>query len=333
MNQDGRRWAFDLNRVTERNWWSYTMIPPGPGHPRPTVAVGTEAGVVIYDLETGRRTRVFTGQSGPVVSVVPSPDGRWLATSSLDQSIMIYPLAGCDTRPGLGATFRRRADGAWAVARVEPRGFAAGMGLAPGDVVTRAAVARGTEVTYYDTPEKLAQFAGLVDELPPYLFVTAIEVRRGVFLPPPFGLVEMAMPRIGTSKRNGPLMTLLLGADGEWVVWTPQGYYDTSIEGDSRFLGWHLNSDFRSTRPTDFFPVSTYSGTMYRPRVLERLWQTGNLDQALTLAELPPGVASPTTWWPRSPSRGSSSPRSRGGPRSPRRVPSGPWASPTLAWG
>ena len=62
------------------------------------------------------------------------------------------------------------------------------------------------------------------------------------------------MPQIGTSKRNGPLMTLLLGADGEWVVWTPQGYYDTSIEGDSRFLGWHLNSDFRSTRPTRLLP-------------------------------------------------------------------------------
>ena len=148
---------------------------------------------------------------------------------------------------------------------------------------------------FFDTPEKLARFAGLVDELPPYLFVTGIEVRRGVFLPPPFGLVEMAMPQIGTSKRNGPLMTLMLGADGEWVVWTPQGYYDTSIEGDSRFLGWHINSDFRSTRPTDFVPVGTYSGTMHQPRVLDRLWRTGNLDQALGVAEVPPGTGAPAT--------------------------------------
>ena len=152
INQDGRRWAFDLSQVTERNWWSYTMIPPGPGHPRSTVAVGTEAGVAIFDLETGLRTRVLAGPSGPVVSVVPSPDGRWLAASSLDQTIMIYPLAGCDTRPGLaprfegGPTAHQRA-----VARVEPRGCAAGMGLVPGDVVTRAAVARGTQVTYLTT--------------------------------------------------------------------------------------------------------------------------------------------------------------------------------------
>ena len=84
------------------HWWSYTFVPPGPGHPRPTVAVGCEAGVVVFDLETGRRTRLFAGHSSPVVSVVPSPDGRWLASSSIDQTIMLYPLAGCDTTAGPG---------------------------------------------------------------------------------------------------------------------------------------------------------------------------------------------------------------------------------------
>ena len=95
VNQDGRRWSFDLNRATERLWWSYTMIPPGPGHQRPTVAIGCESGVVVYDLETGRRTRVFAGHSSPVVALAPSPDGRWLASSSLDQTIKLYgvPIA------------------------------------------------------------------------------------------------------------------------------------------------------------------------------------------------------------------------------------------------
>ena len=71
------------------------MIPPGPGHQRPTVAIGCESGVVVYDLETGRRTRVFAGHSSPVVALAPSPDGRWLASSSLDQTIKLYgvPIA------------------------------------------------------------------------------------------------------------------------------------------------------------------------------------------------------------------------------------------------
>jgi hypothetical protein len=103
---DGRRWRVELDPATERLAWSWTLVPPGPGHPRPTTAVGTEAGVALFDLETGRRTRAFTGHSAPVVSLAPAPDGRWLASSSLDQTVMLYPLAGCDTRPGLGATFR-----------------------------------------------------------------------------------------------------------------------------------------------------------------------------------------------------------------------------------
>ena len=110
----------DLNSRLERNWWSYTFIPPGPGHPRPTVAIGCEAGVVVYDLETGRRTRVFAGHSSPVVSLAPSPDGRWLASGSLDQTIMLYPLAGCDTRPGLGATFQPRPEGLGGRVRSSP---------------------------------------------------------------------------------------------------------------------------------------------------------------------------------------------------------------------
>ena len=43
--------------------------------------------------------------------------------------------------------------------------------------------------------------------------------------------------------------------------------------------------------PTDFVPIGTYAGTMYRPAVLDRLWRTGDLDQAL--AALPAGIASP----------------------------------------
>src|SRR5205807_4353988 len=125
VNADGRRWRVDLDFGAERLWWSSTFVPPGPGHPRPTVAVGTEAGVAVFDLETGTRTRVFAGHSAPVVSLAPAPDGRWLASSSLDQTVVIYPLGGCDTRPGLGATFRQRADGVWMVAEVRRQSFAA----------------------------------------------------------------------------------------------------------------------------------------------------------------------------------------------------------------
>src|SRR5262249_20761264 len=59
----------------------------------------------------------------------------------------------------------------------------------------------------------------------------------------------------------------------------PRGFYDTSIDGDARFLGWHINSEYQSTRPTDFFPIGTYAKTMHQPEVLDRIWQRGELAQ------------------------------------------------------
>jgi WD40 repeat protein len=293
VHQDGRTWLRDLSAATERNRWSFTIIPPGPGHARPTVAVGCEAGVVVYDLETGRRTRFFAGHGSAVVSLAPSPDGRFIASSSLDQTIMLYPLAGCDVRPGFGATFQQRADGAWMVARVEPRGFAAGMGLRSGDVIVRAQTSAldQTSATTY-TAQSMAQLVRVVDDLRPAIDTVAIWVRRRAQVPE-FGALELALPPVQSTKRNNPVLTLMPGLDKEWVIWTPQGFYDTSIEGDARFLGWHINADFRLARPTDFVSIGTYAMRMFQPKVLDRLWQTADLDQAVAQAALPAGTPPP----------------------------------------
>jgi WD40 repeat protein len=291
VHQNGRIWQCDLDTARERNWWSFTIIPPAPGHARPTVAVGCEAGVVVYDLDTGRRTRVFAGHGSAVVSLATSPDGRWIASSSLDQTVMLYPLEGCDVRPRFGATFQRRQDGAWIIARVEPRGFAAAMGLRSGDVIVRAATEIDQVRASY-TPQTMAELIRVVDDLRPALDTVAFWARRLVQVPE-LGALELVLPPVQSNKRNNPLFTLMPGLDKEWVIWTPQGFYDTSIEGDARFLGWHINADFRAARPTDFVPISTYAKTMFQPKVLDRLWRTRDLDQALAEVAPPAGTPPP----------------------------------------
>jgi WD40 repeat protein len=283
VNQDGRRWRFDLDPATERLWWSYTMIPSGPGHPRSTVAVGCESGVVVCDLDTGRRTRVFAGHSSPVVSLAPSPDGRWLASSSIDQTIMVYPLDGCDRRPGFGATLLQQPDKIWVVSRVEPEGFAASTGLLPGDVIVKAGIARGHDQAAYYVDETVAGFVRDADALRPGLDTIAIWTRRKMWIAP-LGALDLAMPPVPSTKRDNPVLTLMLGMDKEWVVWTPRGFYDTSVEGDARFLGWHINSEYQSARPTDFVPIGAYAKTMLQPGALDRLWRSGKLEPALAQA-------------------------------------------------
>ena len=270
----------DLDRDVERLCWSSTFIPPGPGHPRPTVAIGTEAGVVVYDLETGQRRRSFAGHGSPVVSLAPSPDGRWLASGSVDQTLMLYPLDGCDRRPGLGAAFVPLSDGRTMVQAVEPRGFAAAMGLLPGDLILSVATTRGGKLKQPDGTQDLQAFIRQANDSVPQLDTNVVRVRRTMPAGPLAGLVY-DLPNIGTSKRNSPIFTLLLDVTHEWVMWTPQGYYDTSIAGDTRLLGWQINAPYDQPLANDYLPIATYEATLRRPALLDQLWRLGDLDRAL----------------------------------------------------
>ncbi len=242
--------------------------------------------MVIFDLETGRRTRVFAGHSSPVVSLASSPDGRWLASSSIDQSVLLYSLAGCDTLPGLGARFSQQPDGLWVIDAVTPRSFAQAMGLRRGDLVVKATIGR-PEVPRedYTDPAGIGVFVSRVDGLPPGLDEISMLVARTIVVPMPDFFVKWGvfstMEIMPWTKRNSPALLLMLGADKEWVFWTPQGFYDTSIEGDSRLLGWHINPSFNAVLPTDFVAIGTYAKTMHRPDLLGQVWTTGSVDQAL----------------------------------------------------
>ena len=63
-----------------------------------------------------------------------------------------------------------------------------------------------------------------------------------------------------------------------WILWTPSGYYDTSVSGES-LVGWHLNRAFN--KASDFFSVGRFRAQYYRPDVLQKVFLTGDLREAL----------------------------------------------------
>src|SRR5262249_28596619 len=98
------RTVLNLDTVSDRRWWSYGFIPPILGeHARSLVAVGCEAGVILFDLETGQRVRYLVGHTDKVYALAPSPDGKWLVTGSSDQTVRLWRLEGRDRVPSLGA--------------------------------------------------------------------------------------------------------------------------------------------------------------------------------------------------------------------------------------
>jgi len=61
------------------------------------------------------------------------------------------------------------------------------------------------------------------------------------------------------------LLSLFYGTAGEWVAWTPAGYYNASPRGD-QYIGWHQNHGLEQA--ATYYPVVQFKAQRYRPEVV-----------------------------------------------------------------
>jgi hypothetical protein len=71
-----------------------------------------------------------------------------------------------------------------------------------------------------------------------------------------------------------------------WVLWSPSGYYDASA-GAEDLIGWHVNRG--KAVAADFYPVSRFRATFYRPDVVAKVLETADEATALQLADTEAG--------------------------------------------
>ncbi len=280
-------WQRGLDPINERRWWAYTVIPPGPGHPQAVAAVAADAAIVLWNLATGEKTRVFNGHTGPVYSIASSVDGKWLLTGSADQTVRLWPLEGADTVPPFGAKFERRADGSWVVSDVTPGGFADGILLKKGLVIERMTLGKDGPAQPANPDQDLPN----LDKISPS-WMTAIYARMNA---------DPNQPQFqaATTKRNSPSLSLFPGVDRRWIFWTPRGHYDSSADGDRKFLGWLTNQgtiaqlQAASFDSIDKFEARFRQPKAPRPNVIDRLLDSANPIQAEAIAVNPPNPAQP----------------------------------------
>ena len=75
------------------------------------------------------------------------------------------------------------------------------------------------------------------------------------------------------------LLSFFPHADGKrWVLWTPSGYYDASVDGED-LIGWHVNNG--PDREADFFPAWQFRDRFRKPEVIDLILET--LDEAEAL--------------------------------------------------
>jgi hypothetical protein len=83
------------------------------------------------------------------------------------------------------------------------------------------------------------------------------------------------------------LVTFFHGADGEWVMWTPQGYYISSTEGD-KYVGWQINRG--ADKEADYVRASQLSGKLFRPDIVARTIELASAEAALAELGAPSNI-------------------------------------------
>ena len=74
------------------------------------------------------------------------------------------------------------------------------------------------------------------------------------------------------------LVTLFRGADGEWVMWTPQGYYAASGPG-SELIGWQINHG--PEHEAEYVTAAQLRKSLNRPDIVARAIQLASAGEAV----------------------------------------------------
>ena len=84
--------------------------------------------------------------------------------------------------------------------------------------------------------------------------------------------------RLWNLKTRELLVTLFRGADGEWVMWTPQGFYTSSPAG-ARLIGWQINHG--PDREAEYVTAAQLRKSLNRPDIVAKAIQLASAEEAV----------------------------------------------------
>lgn len=260
------------------------------GEVRPSkVAIATQVtfGVYLYRLGANNQAtliRYYRDHHALPRALAVTPDGKFLASASLDGMIKLWSLAGTDEEDqdpafhpsiGWGASFAIE-DQRVVLRKLDPAGIAASRGLEDRDVVTAVVLA------VPDPARPGHEERQEIAEDPQRIFET---LKRH----PLVQTIGLRVQRYGQEFRDPfvivpawePLVTLYPGALGQWAAWTPSGYFTASLEGQE-FFGWQSN--LGRDRSPRFYLASHFRDPFERPDLLRAVIETGSFPEALRRA-------------------------------------------------
>ena len=276
-------------------------------------AGGNDNEIHLWDAESGKLTRALVGVGRAIWSVGFSPDGRSIAwgverpgSGELGSLAFSLKLPAKDSSLGEPKALRTGADG-FARAVTEAGGFSL-QTRASGefgyldllDVVKDgkilATVKRGENAGYAHNAYTFTPGGKTVISGGGHGFLTAYDLSGrtlGEFVGHTSDVWAVAVSpdgrwllsgsddqtvRLWSMATHENVASLFYGKNGEWVLWTPQGYYAASPSGDAH-VGWHVNEG--EGKLARFVSAAQLKSHFYRPDIVTRALVLGSAARAV----------------------------------------------------
>ncbi|MCC9628629.1 caspase family protein [Blastopirellula sp. JC732] len=258
----------------------YAWISDATGAPY-AIAIGTsQHGIFVYSVSVANECRLlrhFRDHYGQVTSLCVSADGRYLASASVDGSAKIWSLNGLNApgrefsqEAGWGAVFRKKGANTLTVGGVDSAGIIARRGINPGDEILKVVYEGNGGFAEANTADGM--FRALENTK---LWQTVI----------------LSVQKPGDRRSQAillkpawePVASLVLDNRNEWVMWTPQGFYNASAGGDE-LIGWILN-DKHDHPVARFFQADRFRRELEKPEVMKNLLTARSLPAAFQTAK------------------------------------------------